>query len=325
MNKTWQDSAPSNIALIKYMGKTDHSQNLPTNVSISYTVDHLQTFVELKDISSESDVDLWEPLEKEGCQKLELNEKSQQRYLNHLAFLKKEFSYQGNFLVKSVNNFPAACGIASSASSFAALTKAFATAMKDLQEEKSERLQPHHLCHLSRQGSGSSCRSFFSGWVAWQKEEVQQVDIPYSNLIHLVCVAGGEEKEVSTSNAHKIVPTSSLFAGRVPRAEKRYEELVASLKKKNWEQAYNTAWAEFWDMHSLFETSSPHFGYMNAGSLKAMNTARDLWKKEKDGPLVTMDAGPNVHFFFREDQKEMADSLNKQLQTDFKVLSKEDM
>lgn len=40
-------SAPSNIALIKYMGKTDAVSNKPTNVSISYTLDELKTFVRM--------------------------------------------------------------------------------------------------------------------------------------------------------------------------------------------------------------------------------------------------------------------------------------
>ena len=38
-------SAPANIALIKYMGKTDVLSNRPTNSSLSWTLGHLQTFV----------------------------------------------------------------------------------------------------------------------------------------------------------------------------------------------------------------------------------------------------------------------------------------
>ena len=43
----WVASAPSNIALIKYMGKTDEQDNRPTNRSLSYTLNHLRTTVEL--------------------------------------------------------------------------------------------------------------------------------------------------------------------------------------------------------------------------------------------------------------------------------------
>lgn len=319
MNKVWQDSAPSNIALIKYMGKTDHSKNLPTNVSFSYTVSHLRSFVELE---VTNDQDRWEPLKKEGLTVLELSEKGQQRFLNHLERLKKNWNFNGNFIVRSANNFPASCGIASSASSFAALTLCAAQAVSDLKNGDLNK-NPIDLCQLSRQGSGSSCRSFFEGWVSWEKDQVETVDLPYKNLIHLVCVTGEHEKEVSTSEAHKIVPSSSLFEGRTQRAEKRYKELIQYLSEKKWQNAYQVCWAEFWDMHSLFETSEPHFGYMNSGSLAAMGEARKMWKKHDDGPLVTMDAGPNVHFFFREEQSELAQSLLKKLSTQFKVLSKD--
>ena len=44
----WYASAPSNIALIKYMGKTDYNGNKPTNSSLSYTLTHLNTHVEIE-------------------------------------------------------------------------------------------------------------------------------------------------------------------------------------------------------------------------------------------------------------------------------------
>ena len=56
---SWMADMPSNIALIKYMGKTDSSVNLPTNPSISYTLNHLLTRVELTEIDSQ---DHWLPL-----------------------------------------------------------------------------------------------------------------------------------------------------------------------------------------------------------------------------------------------------------------------
>jgi len=31
---------------------------------------------------------------------------------------------------------------------------------------------------------------------------------------------------------------------------------------------------------------------------------RKMWQEKGDGPLVTMDAGPNIHLLFRRDQKE---------------------
>ena len=35
-------------------------------------------------------------------------------------------------------------------------------------------------------------------------------------------------------------------------------------------------------------------------------TLQTLWEKEGDGPLITMDAGPNIHLLYRLDQADMA-------------------
>ena len=203
-NVVWTASAPSNIALIKYMGKTDHDKNMPSNVSFSYTTEHLRTYVEME---LHDGSDSWQPLTRNGLMPIELSQKGQERYLDHLTFLKKTFSFSGNFKVKSANNFPAACGIASSASSFAALTLCAAKAIKELRNgDLDDSLTT--LCQLSRQGSGSSCRSFFPGWVKWEKDDVSELQLPYTNLYRQVFIAAAEEKEVATSLAHKRVPSS---------------------------------------------------------------------------------------------------------------------
>ena len=46
---------------------------------------------------------------------------------------------------------------------------------------------------------------------------------------------------------------------------------------------------------------------MNVASLAALKHLRAIWAKEGDGPLVTMDAGANVHILLRPEQTESAD------------------
>ena len=41
--------APSNIALVKYMGKRETGMNLPENASVSMTLSQLCTFVEIRE------------------------------------------------------------------------------------------------------------------------------------------------------------------------------------------------------------------------------------------------------------------------------------
>ncbi len=161
--KKWFAQAPANIALIKYMGKVDGSSNLPMNPSLSYTLPDLLSFVELESIKSTHDS--WELLAVPGAVPFNLEATATTRFLNHLQLMKTTFGYNGHFMVRSCNNFPDGTGLASSASSFAALTIAANRALSELTGRPE--LSASELSELSRQGSGSSCRSFFSPWALW--------------------------------------------------------------------------------------------------------------------------------------------------------------
>lgn len=286
-------SAPSNIALIKYMGKSSTSGNLPANASISYTLEHLRSFVTLEEAPQDS----WAPLA--GFSELKMSDTGRQKFLAHFARLKELWGVQGGYLIRSANNFPADCGIASSASSFAALT--LASHELAMRRGLIQTLSAGELSRLSRLGSGSSCRSFFTPWALWRSEGAEPVTLNMK-LQHAVVLVGEEKKAVSSSEAHLRVTSSLLYRGRTQRAEDRLRALTSALQSGSWKDAFEICWSEFWDMHVLFETSQPSFGYMNANSLQVLNQMRQIWREEGDGPLVTMDAGPNVHLLLRNEQ-----------------------
>lgn len=317
----WRAEAPANIALIKYMGKTDVTGNRPTNSSFSYTLDHLKSYVELELAPAGKD-DSWESMS--GSHFVHLSEKGQARFLKHLKILKDAFEYSGGFVVRSGNGFPSDCGLASSASSFAALTKVACEALPQLMDKKE--ISISDVTDFSRQGSGSSCRSFYSPWAIWNAEGVKPIELPYLNLVHQVVVVDDKVKLVSSSDAHKRVTGSMLFKGRVERAEQRLRDLLSAMKAERWAEAYEITWAEFWDMHALFETSRPSFGYMNADSLNVLrHVQREMWQKNNDGPLVTMDAGPNVHLLYRPEQIDLAKEFQKAYGSKYKVISSYDV
>ncbi|HWU44798.1 MAG TPA: diphosphomevalonate decarboxylase [Bdellovibrio sp.] len=312
-------SAPSNIALIKYMGKIEGSGNKPTNGSLSYTLENLRTFVRLTEI--ESGPDQWKVLQQEGLQPLQLSEKGQQRFLNHLANLKNKWQIQKSFLVESANNFPSDCGLASSASSFAALTLAAAEMFQKINPQ-SWGTDKKTLSELSRQGSGSSCRSLFSPWALWQHEYAEPLHLEeFTHLHHIVVVVEDSKKEISSSEAHRLVTTSPKFVGRPERAEIRMKDLVHALRFNDWHMARQIVWDEFMDMHRLFETSTPAFSYMTDGSKKVLEDCQKLWNRWQDGPLVTMDAGANVHMLFRNDQKKFFAEYREHFAKEFQVLA----
>lgn len=295
-------SAPSNIALIKYMGKTETKLNRPTNSSLSYSLEKLRSFVRLKKNDSLSE-DKWVPFERSDLLKMELSEKGLAKFLAHLDRLKKEFKIKCFFEVQSGNNFPADCGLASSASSFAALTLAAHEWMLQSAGGAVAPYRPKELSRLSQQGSGSSCRSFFSPWSLWHHDGAEAMQFPYHDLKHQVILCDQMKKDVSSSEAHLRVTSSDLFKGRPERAEERLRHLVQALRQQQWKTAYQITWSEFWDMHMLFHTAVPPFIYMNGLSFKVLKDLNDYWNTKSDGPLITMDAGSNVHLLYRPDQK----------------------
>ena len=172
----WTASAPSNLALIKYMGKKPVAvgQNRSLNSSLSFTLNHFMTKVEIEEASSDG----WSPLEKKDVFYTHLPLPAQKRFLDFFQQLKEYFSIPGCYRIRSGNNFPLSAGAASSASSFAALTQA----TYKLAQEKTElqkKLSVEELAQISRSGSGSSCRSFFFplGFVDRQKRSAFKISL----------------------------------------------------------------------------------------------------------------------------------------------------
>lgn len=288
-------TAPSNIALIKYMGKTDVSKNRPTNSSLSFTLDNLITTVEVEH-TPELKQDEWFPLQRQGFYPIELSSKGREKFLGHVQRLRQYAGIKGFFRIRSANNFPSDAGIASSASSFAALTKALFAIFEKMGTESPPLFEQ---ADLSRLGSGSSCRSFFGPWALWNSEGVKGLEATSMKIEHQLVIVDAGAKSVSSSDAHVRCTTSALFAGRPERAEKRLNDLLMALRAQDWQRCYEISWAEFWDMHALFETSEKPFGYMRPKTLEILQKVSEMWQNKGDGPIATLDAGANVHLLWR--------------------------
>jgi len=312
----WFAQAPANIALIKYMGKSDPDTNLPNNSSLSYILNDLLSFCEIS--THPSDEDFWEPLDTPGAHPFNLSQAGQERYLAHLAFMKDHFNYEKGLIVRSCNNFQADSGMASSASSFAALTLCAVRALTELTGQEEPPVET--IAKLSRHGSGSSCRSFFSPWALWTGDTVQNINLPYPDLFHHAIIVSHEQKPVPSSEAHLRITTSEHFAGRTERAEANLKALLEAFDQKNWREAHAIVWRDFQDMHQLFETSHPPFRYMTEKSQAVLDEIENFWKKHDDGPLVTMDAGPNIHLLFRQDQSGLSIQMKQLFMGDYDVI-----
>ncbi len=292
--KTWQATAPSNIALIKYMGKTDHSQNAPTNGSYSMTLEGFRSTVEVTEIAEATDLseakDKWEPLPTN----YPLPGGVGDRFLSFFHRLKEGAGLTDKaFLIRSGNNFPSDCGLASSASSFAALTKTAEACFSELTGNAPRTTE--ELANISRTGSGSSCRSFFGPWCSWEGEKITAMESAMPALTDFVMVCGSGHKAVSSSEAHRRVATSPLMQSRLDRIPKRMEDSKAAIKSGDYESVRKIAWDDMWEMHSLFHTSTPPFFYFSPETIAVLEFVERTWKKGEIMPIATIDAGPNVH------------------------------
>lgn len=311
------ETAPSNIALIKYMGKLAGSENLPTNPSLSYTLKNLKTCVVIKESFTKIPLDQWKALDSN----FQLTKKAQERFLKHWEYLKKTFGIKGSYIISSTNNFPASCGLASSASSFAALTKA---AYQVSLDQGGTKLNLIDLANLSRKGSGSSCRSFFSPWAQWQGKDIQTLTVhkDYLQLKHSVLLVSTEEKKVSSSEAHNRVLEHLDFLNRIKRSEERFLKLKNLLTKPDqFLIIKDLVWKEFMDMHQLFETCPKAFSYFTP-TVKSLLQDLDHFIVTQKAPLwVTMDAGPNIHLLYQSQEEEKIKTHLSQLTKQYNLIN----
>ncbi len=325
--------APSNIALIKYMGKKNSLLNFPENASLSLTLNGLCTVAELKVTTPGGGSTRWIPEAPSLRAKSfhfdlpwivpSLNEESVSRVLRHLERVKSaipdlfsrydldvDFSRLKNadFSLRTANTFPAASGIASSASSFAAVTLATAAACSKgiVRFQKvwdSELRFKRELAQISRIGSGSSCRSFEGPWVLWQKETAQCMETKGTpEMAHFVILVSTEIKKVSSSDAHSRVRTSPLWVGRAERVEERTQKMRAAFQLGDLPTVARIAWSEAWEMHSLFHTCSEPFSYWEPGTIEGLQWFSSLLQ-ESSPPIVTLDAGANIHVIIEKTQR----------------------
>lgn len=295
--------APSNIALVKYMGKLPGGVNLPENPSISMTLSNLATYLEIKVLPAPSFSRRWVPEVPSGGKgdSPNLDRAGEEKFLAHFDRCVSRLSDTpptGAVEIRSANTFPHSAGIASSASSFAALTLACAGLVardrKTFEEKfKTDGSFRAELARLSREGSGSSCRSFDGPFVAWEKEQVQVLPSRLPPLSDLVVVISSGQKKVGSSEAHARVKSSPHWQGRVARAGSRFAKLGQAITGGNFQELSEIADADFRDMHQLFETAVPSFSYFAEGTTQVLDFIEEIASPSE--VAVTMDAGPNVH------------------------------
>ena len=274
--------AQPNIALIKYWGKRDVTRNLPAVGSISIT---------LADLYTTMSVDFERGVR---ADRLVVNGVENSAMLARVTRCLDAVAGadRGRAEVMSNSNFPIAAGLASSASSFAALVVAAAAAS----QKDHTRAQ---LASLAGRASGSAARSLLGRFVELQNTEQ---DIVVSSLCSgddwplqvVVAITASGPKAVGSTEAMELSRTTSPFYERwVEQQQADLDEARAAIAAKDFARLASVAEHNCLKMHSVMWGSRPPMVYWNSATLACMEAIRDM-QSAGVATFFTIDAGPQL-------------------------------
>lgn len=304
-NARWQ--SPSNIALVKYWGKTGFQ--IPANPSLSFTLKNCFTDTTL----------VWSPRQAASAQMAlyldgQRNEKFEQKVAKFLANVQTYLPFLPDFdlAIHTTNSFPHSSGIASSASGMSAL--ALALCSMEAQLTAGPAGGPAFLkkaSFLARIGSGSACRSVYGGLVSWGKHEAlpDSSDLfgsPYTTKVHpifhtlrdAVLLVHAGEKSVSSTVGHDLMHRNPFASKRFEVAHENISALLPLLAQGDQHAFGELVEREALMLHALMMTSQPYFLLFKPESVAVIEK---IWAFRKQTGLpvyFTLDAGANVHLIY---------------------------
>lgn len=305
-HSSWR--SPSNIALVKYWGK--YGQQLPRNPSLSFTLSTCHTEMRLE-VSPASALNLH--LFYDGNPMPAFLPKVQMLF-NTLQE-KYEWIRQSEITIHSINTFPHAAGIASSASSMSAL----ALCLLDIdQQQKGETFQlkeetRKEASSIARIGSGSACRSLFPVASIWGETDqvpgssnefaipyAQMLDPVFQNFRDTILITHAGEKSVSSSAGHKLMEELAYADTRYKLAANNLTLLLKAMSSGDLDTFISIVESEALQLHALM-MSGPHpYILMKPATLSIIEAVWDFRRQTQIPVCFTLDAGPNVHLLYPE-------------------------
>ncbi len=303
---------PSNIALVKYWGK--YGIQYPRNTSISYTLSaaHTDTFMSYKTLATDSQngkINLAFTFEgkPQGAFAAKL-----EKFLNSLLPI-FPFLSQLELVVESANSFPHSSGIASSASSMAAIACCLCSMEQQLFNTLSDETEFwRKASYIARLGSGSACRSVYGTAAIWGEHPefaassndfaIQQTEFHplFQNYKDAVLIVDRAEKSVSSRAGHALMETNPYAATRYEQANTHLAALVKAMQTGDMTTFIRIVEAEAMVLHALMMCSEPSYILMRPNTLSVIEKIRTYRQETKVPVCFTLDAGPNVHVLYPE-------------------------
>ena len=306
--------APSNIALVKYWGKKP--VQIPCNPSISLTLDACATRTHVAYGPKQNSEDHFDiTFHFEGKEKPAFIPKIRtffERIEAYLPFLKDY-----HFDIGSENTFPHSSGIASSASSMAALAMCLVEIEQSLTDRTDLAPDYRKASFLARLGSGSACRSIQGRIVVWGTHESTPgssdlFGIPWDSEAHpafhtyhdTILLIDTGQKEVSSTVGHQLMEGHSYADKRFSLAQDHLTQVQEAMRSGDLERFTTLVELEALSLHAMMMTSSPSYILMKPNTLKVIQKLREFREATDLNPCFTLDAGANVHVLYPENQKE---------------------
>ena len=236
-------------------------------------------------------------------QSLDLEAASAKRLLSFLdAFnflVPKAYRLELNF------NIPLAAGLASSASAYAAIVKAF-------DDFFDWQLDGKALSILARLGSGSACRSIFDGFVEWLRGSdpdgmnnyAKPIKGTWSELGIGLCVITKQQKAVSSREGmQRTVTTSALYSAWSKKANHDLLLLKKAIAEKDFNLLGKTAESNALTIHATMLAAWPPLLYSSPETIKLV---QKVWELLENGLVLyfTQDAGSNIKLLFLKPEEE---------------------
>ena len=309
---TWQ--SPSNIALVKYWGKTE--PQIPMNASLSFTLSECHTKTTLfYRRKRQKDRKLSFTLFFEGEPKPEFHPKIEQ-------FLKRIEPYQTflssfEFEIHTENSFPHSSGIASSASGMSALALCLMSLEKKLDPSVEDEYFHKKASFLARLGSGSASRSVEGPVVVWGRHpQIESSNdlfgISYPFAIHevfrdyqdTVLLVDKGVKQVSSTVGHGLMHDHPFAESRFRQANDHLSQLIPVLENGDLDSFIKIVEKEALSLHAMMLTSEPYFILMRPNTLEIIERIWGFRRRTGSKLCFTLDAGANVHLLYPKGEKD---------------------
>ncbi|MGK0458612.1 MAG: diphosphomevalonate decarboxylase [Polaribacter sp.] len=321
---TWQ--TPSNIALVKYWGKSN--PQIPKNASISFTLNNCHTITTIEFFKIETTAEVAFDLFFEGKEKEEFKPKIAAFFKRVQEYCPYVFEYK--MIINSENSFPHSSGIASSASGLSAIAMCLMSLEQKLNPNLTQKFIHKKASFLARLGSGSASRSIEGPLVVWGEHpeiggssDIFGVQFPYKvhsvfeNYQDAILLVDKGEKQVSSTVGHNLMHAHPFAENRFKQANENLSKMSKILQEGDRKAFINLVESEALTLHAMMLTSNPYFILMKPNTLEIIHKIWEFRATQNSNICFTLDAGANVHVLYPHSEKDAVNSFIENVLADY--------